>query len=75
MERTGPELQLGDLRGGRERQYVGGLTVRNDLNESTDGGRAIDIRLAAKVEGERMGGTAKIGDRAEGAFAAERTAS
>jgi len=42
---------------------------------STDGGRAIDIRVTAKVEGERMRGTAKIGDRAEGAFTAERTAS
>ncbi len=40
---------------------------------STDGGRAIDIRVTAKVDGERMRGTAKIGDRAEGAFTAERT--
>ena len=40
---------------------------------STDGGRAIDIRVTARVEGERMRGTAKIGDRAEGAFTAERT--
>jgi hypothetical protein len=31
--------------------------------------------VTAKVEGERMRGTAKIGDRAEGAFTAERTAS
>jgi hypothetical protein len=43
--------------------------------QSTDGGRAIDVRVTAKVEGERMRGTAKIGDRAEGAFTAERTAS
>src|SRR5262249_42316751 len=41
--------------------------------QSTDGGRAIDVRVTAKVEGERMRGTAKIGDRAEGAFTAERT--
>jgi len=40
---------------------------------STDGGRAIDIRVTAKVDGDRMRGTAKIGDRAEGAFTAERT--
>src|SRR6058998_808124 len=39
---------------------------------STDGGRAIDIRVTAKVDGGRMRGTAKIGDRAEGAFTAER---
>jgi hypothetical protein len=40
---------------------------------STDGGRAIDIRVTAKVSGDTMRGTAKIGDRAEGSFAAERT--
>jgi hypothetical protein len=40
---------------------------------STDGGRAIEIRVTAKVDGGRMRGTAKIGDRAEGAFTAERT--
>jgi hypothetical protein len=43
--------------------------------QSTDDGRAIDVRVTAKVEGERMRGTAKIGNRAEGAFTAERTAS
>ena len=43
--------------------------------QSTDAGKAIDIRVTAKVEGERMRGTAKIGDRAEGVFTAERTAS
>jgi hypothetical protein len=43
--------------------------------QSTDGGRAVDVRVTAKVEGEGMRGTAKIGDRAEGAFTAERTAS
>ena len=41
----------------------------------TDGGKAIDIKVTAKVDGERMRGTAKIGDRAEGAFTAERTGS
>jgi hypothetical protein len=40
---------------------------------STDGGRAIDIRVTAKVDGDRMRGTAKIGDRADGAFTAERS--
>jgi hypothetical protein len=42
---------------------------------STDGGRAVEIRVAAKVEGDKMRGTAKIGDRADGAFTAERSAS
>ena len=42
---------------------------------TTDAGRAVDIRVTAKVEGEKMRGTAKIGDRAEGAFTADRSAS
>ena len=42
---------------------------------STDGGRAVEIRVAAKVDGDKMRGTAKIGDRADGTFTAERSAS
>jgi hypothetical protein len=42
---------------------------------TTDAGKAVDIRVTAKVDGERMRGTARIGDRAEGAFTAERSAS
>jgi len=42
---------------------------------STDGGKAIDVRVTAKVDGDRMRGTARIGDRAEGSFSAERTGS
>jgi hypothetical protein len=42
---------------------------------STDGGKAVEIRVTAKVDGERMRGTARIGERAEGAFTAERTGS
>lgn len=41
---------------------------------TTDAGRAIEIRVTAKVEGDKMRGTAKIGDRAEGAFTADRAA-
>ena len=41
---------------------------------TTDAGRAIDIRVTAKVEGDKMRGTAKIGDRADGAFTAVRAA-
>ena len=40
---------------------------------STDAGREVEIRVTAKVDGDRMRGTAKIGDRAEGTFTAERT--
>jgi hypothetical protein len=42
---------------------------------STDGGKAVEVRVTAKVDGERMRGTAKIGDRADGVFTAERTGS
>ena len=41
--------------------------------EATDGGKAVVIRVTAKVEGARMRGTAKIGDRADGAFTVERS--
>ena len=40
---------------------------------STDAGREVEIRVTAKVDRDRMRGTARIGDRAEGAFTAERT--
>jgi hypothetical protein len=42
---------------------------------TTDAGKAVDIRVTAKVDGDKMRGSVKIGDRAEGAFTAERAAS
>jgi len=41
--------------------------------EATDGGKAVVVRVTAKVEGARMRGTAKVGDRVGGAFTAERS--
>jgi len=41
--------------------------------EATDGGTAVVVRVTAKVEAARMRGTAKIGERAVGAFTAERS--
>jgi hypothetical protein len=41
--------------------------------EATDGGKAVVVRVTAKVEGARMRGTAKVGDRVDGAFTAERS--
>jgi len=75
--------QEGPRISGHTSSEYGESQVRGTINsqdiqfafQSTDGGRAIDVRVTAKVEGERMRGTAKIGDRAEGAFTAERTAS
>jgi hypothetical protein len=40
---------------------------------ATDGGKSIEIRVTAKVEGETMKGSAKLGDAGEGSFSAERT--
>ena len=42
---------------------------------ATDGGKAIDIRVTARVDGDTMKGTAKLGDAGEGAFTADRTSS
>jgi len=75
--------QEGPRIAGHTSSEYGESQVRGTINgediqftfQSTDGGRAIDVRVTAKVEGERMRGIAKIGDRAEGAFTAERTAS
>jgi hypothetical protein len=75
--------QEGPRISGHTSSEYGESQVRGTINsqdiqftfQSTDGGRAIDVRVTAKVEGERMRGAAKIGDRAEGAFTAERTAS
>jgi hypothetical protein len=68
---------------GHTTSEYGESQVRGSINgqevtftfSSTDAGKAVDIRVTAKVNGDRMSGTAKIGDRAEGAFTAERTAS
>jgi len=42
---------------------------------ATDGGKAIDIRVTARVDGDTMKGTAKLGDAGEGAFTADRASS
>jgi len=73
--------QEGPRVSGHTTSEYGESQVRGTMNgqdiqftfSSTDGGKAIDIRVTAKVDGEMMRGIAKIGDRAEGAFTAERT--
>jgi hypothetical protein len=75
--------QEGPRVSGHTTSEYGESQVRGTINgqditftfSSTDAGRAVDIRVTAKVEGERMRGTAKIGDRADGVFTAERTGS
>jgi hypothetical protein len=66
---------------GHTTSEYGESQVRGSINgqdiaftfEATDGGKAVVIRVTAKVEGTRMRGTAKVGDRADGAFNAERS--
>jgi hypothetical protein len=76
-------MQEGPRITGHTTSEYGESQVRGSINgqdvtftfSSTDAGRAVDIRVTAKVNGDRMSGTAKIGDRVEGGFTAERTAS
>jgi hypothetical protein len=68
---------------GHTTSEYGESTVRGTINgqdiqftfSTTDAGKAIEIRVSARVEGDKMRGSAKIGDRAEGVFTAERAAS
>src|SRR5437899_6417126 len=72
LTQEGPRLS------GHTTSEYGESQVRGAINgqdltlsfSSTDGGTAVEIRVTAKVDGERMRGTAKIGDRAEGVFTA-----
>src|SRR3954470_15065764 len=37
-----------------------------------DGGRLLDVTFTAKINGDQMSGTAKLGDRGQGPFSGER---
>jgi hypothetical protein len=75
--------QEGPRVSGHTTSEYGESQVRGTINgqdiqlsfSSTDGGKAIEIRVTAKVDGESMKGTAKLGDAGEGSFSAERTGS
>jgi len=56
------------------RGTINGDEVKFSWTE-VDGGKNIVIAVTGKVSGENITGTAKIGDRGEGAFRAERTGS
>ena len=85
--RLGPQelkiylIQEGPRITGHTTSEYGESQVRGTINgkdiqlsfSATDGGKAIEIRVTAKVDGDSMKGTAKLGDRGEGAFTAERT--
>src|SRR5207249_8021412 len=73
--------QEGPRVSGHTTSEYGESQVRGTINgrdiqltfSATDGGKAIDIRVTARVDGDTMKGTAKLGDAGEGAFTAERT--
>ena len=73
--------QEGPRISGHTTSEYGESQVRGTINgqdivftfDATDGGKAVVIRVTAKVDGARMRGTAKIGDRFDGAFTAERS--
>ena len=76
-------MQEGPRISGHTTSEYGESQVRGTINgrdiqltfSATDGGKAIEIRVTAKVDGDSMKGTAKLGDAGEGAFTAERTSS
>ena len=41
----------------------------------TDGGKTLEIAVTAKIDGDTITGTARLGDRGEGRFRAERSSS
>jgi hypothetical protein len=75
LSQEGPRIS------GHTTSEYGESQVRGTINgqdvaftfSATDAGREVEIRVTAKADGDRMRGTAKIGDRAEGSFSAERT--
>jgi len=75
--------QEGPRVSGHTTSEYGESQVRGTINgrdiqltfSATDGGKAIDIRVTARVDGDTMKGTAKLGDAGEGAFTADRTSS
>jgi hypothetical protein len=73
--------QEGPRVSGHTTSEYGESQVRGSINgkdiqisfSATDGGKAIEIRVTATVEGETMKGRAKLGESGEGSFSAERT--
>jgi|SRR5579862_4092803 hypothetical protein len=54
------------------RGTISGADVKLSWTE-TDGGKPLEIAVTAKIDGETMSGTAKLGDHGEGRFHAELT--
>lgn len=75
VSQDGPRLS------GRLTSDAGEFPLRGTINGSNvtitwslpDAGKILEITFEAKVEGERMNGIAKLGDRGQGPMSAERT--
>ena len=75
--------QEGPRVSGHTTSEFGEFPVRGSINGQeiqlswslTDNGKTVEIRVTAKVEGESMKGSARLGDAGNGPFTAERTGS
>ena len=72
--------QEGTRLSGRLTSDAGEFPLRGELEGSDvrirwtlpDAGRLLDVTFTAKVDGERMSGTVRLGNKGEGEFRAER---
>jgi hypothetical protein len=75
--------QEGPRLGGRLTSDAGEFPLRGTITDRNvtitwsfpDGGKMLEITFEATVEGDKMNGTAKLGDRGRGPLSAERTGS
>jgi hypothetical protein len=75
VSQDGPRLS------GRLTSDAGEFPLRGTINGSKvtitwslpDAGKMLEITFEAQVEGDRMNGTAKLGDRGQGPMSGERT--
>src|SRR3954462_10763057 len=73
--------QEGPRLSGRLTSDAGEFPLRGTINGSDvtinwtfpDAGKMLDITFEAKVDGDQMNGTAKLGDRGRGALSGQRT--
>ena len=77
LQQEGPRIT------GHTTSEFGEFQVRGTINGSdvkfswseVDGGKTVTVSVTAKIEGDKITGTASVGERGSGAFNAERTAS
>jgi hypothetical protein len=77
LQQEGPRIS------GHTSSEFGEFQVRGSINGSdvklswseVDGGKTVTIAVTAKIDGDKMTGSATVGERGAGAFNAERTGS